>query len=66
MEIDGKALRREMAGKNFTVVGLARTAGITAATLNKILNHSNKARIDTLGKLAKALGVDIYDIAREA
>ena len=63
MQIDVKALHRVMAAKNFTIAGLAREAGITTVTLNNLLKHSNKARIDTVGKLAGALGVDIYDIA---
>ena len=66
MELDVKALRRTMAAKNFTVAGLAREAGVSCPTLNGWLNHNTRPRLDTLGKLARALGVDIYEIAREA
>ena len=65
MMIDVQALHRAMAAKCFTVSGLARAAGVTAVTLNNLLRHSNKARIDTVGKLARALDVDIYTIARQ-
>ena len=65
MQVDAKELRRVMAAKDFTIARLARTAGVTTVTVNNLLNHSNKARIDTVGRLARALGVDIYDIAKD-
>lgn len=65
MQVDAKELRRVMAAKGFTIAALARAARITTVTVNNLLNHSNKARIDTVGKLARALGVDIYDIAKD-
>lgn len=66
MELDVKALRRTIAAKGFTVAGLARAAGVSNPALNGWLNHNKKPRLDTLGKLARALGVDIYEIAKEA
>jgi transcriptional regulator with XRE-family HTH domain len=65
MQIDVKELRRAMAAKGFTIASLARVAGITTVTLNNLLKHNSRARTDTLGKLSRALGVDIYDIVRE-
>ena len=64
MEIDVKALRRAMAAQGFTVKGLAKAAGVSVPALNNWLNKGRKPRIDTLGKLAKALGCDIYDLAK--
>ena len=66
MELNTMALRRAMAEKGFTVVGLARAAGVSCPALNGWLNQGRKPRMDTLGKLAKALGVDIYDLAKVA
>lgn len=65
MQIDEKALKRAMAARNFTNAALARAAGVTNVTIYNLLNHSNRARIDTVGRLARALGVDIYDIAKD-
>lgn len=65
MQVDAKELRRVMAAKGFTIAALAREAGITTVTINNLLNHSNKARIDTVGRLAKALECDIYAIAKD-
>lgn len=65
MQIDVKALRRAMAAQNYTVAGLARAAGVTTVTVNNLLKHSSRARTDTVGKLARVLGVDIYAIAKE-
>lgn len=65
MEIDVRGLRRAMAAKNYSVVSLAEAAGISTTALNGWLNHGRNIRMDTLGKLAKALDVDIYDIAKE-
>ena len=65
MQIDEKALKRAMAARNFTNAALARAAGVTNVTIYNLLNHSNRVRIDTVGRLARALGVDIYDIAKD-
>lgn len=65
MQIDTKALRRIMAAKGFNEASLSREAGISQIVLNNWLTKGSRPRTDTLGKVAKALDVDIYDIARE-
>lgn len=65
MEIKAKELRRAMAAKGFTVTSLSEAAGVAASTINGFLKHGRSSRTDTLGKLARALEVDIYDIAKE-
>ena len=65
MELDAKKLRRAMAAKDYTVAGLARAAGVSTAAVNLWLNHGTRPRFDTIGKLSRALGVDIYDIVKE-
>ena len=65
MKIDVRNLRRAMAAKDFTAAGLAKAAEVAPSSLNNWLNHGTRPRIDTIGRLAKALGVDIYDIAKD-
>ena len=65
MKLDPVKLRRIMAAKNFNVSRLAVAANLSPAAINNWLNHETRPRIDTVGRLAKALEVDIYDIARE-
>lgn len=65
MELDVKALRRAMAARNYTVAGLARAAGVSCPAVNGWLNRGIRPRMDTLGKLARALGVDIFDLVKE-
>lgn len=65
MELNVKALRRLMAAQGYNVASLARAAGVSAQAVNVWLKHGVSPRMDTLGKLAKALNVDIYDIAKE-
>lgn len=65
MELNTREVRRRMAARGYTVKALAEAAGVSHIALSKWLNHGTRPRMDTLGKLAAALGVDIYDIARE-
>lgn len=65
MQIDVRALHRAIAASGQTVASLARDAGISQIVINHWLKGEARPRIDTLGKLAKALDVDIYDIAKE-
>ena len=65
MELDAKKLRRAMAAKDYTVKGLAKAAGVSAGSVNMWLNHGVRPRLDTVGKLSRALGVDICDIVKE-
>lgn len=65
MEVKAKELRRIMAAKGYTVTGLSEAAGIAPSTITGFLKHGRNIRTDTLGKLARALDVDIYDIAKD-
>lgn len=66
MELDVKRLRVLMAEKGFNVKSLARTAGVSACAVNLYVNHGTRPRLDSLGRLAKALGVDVMEIVKEA
>lgn len=65
MQIDVRALRRAIAASGQTVASLAKEADVSQMTIGNWLKGEANPRIDTLGRLAKALGVDIYDIAKE-
>ena len=54
-----------MAAKNFNVSNLAEAAGLSPTAINNWLNHGTRPRIDTIGRLAKALEVDIFDLTEE-
>lgn len=65
MEVDVKRLRVLMAEKGFNVASLARVSGLSPCAINLWLNHGVKPRIDSLGKLIKALNVSLDDIMKE-
>lgn len=65
MRLDPVKLRRIMAAKNFNVSNLAEAAGLSPTAINNWLNHGTRPRIDTIGRLAKALEVDIFDLTEE-
>ena len=46
-----------IASKNMTQAELADKAGLSRASVNKLLKHGRKPTLPTLGKIAKALGV---------
>lgn len=65
MKLDSVKLRRIMAAKNFNVSRLAEAANLSPAAINNWLNHGTNPRIDTVGRLAKALEVDIFDLMED-
>lgn len=65
MKLDVKQVRRLMAAKEFNVKTLAETSGVSYPALKGWLSCGRRPRMDTLGKLARALDVDIYDIAKD-
>lgn len=65
MKLDPVKLRRIMAAKNLNVSRLAETASLSPTAINNWLNHGTRPRLDTIGRLAKALEVDIFDLTKE-
>lgn len=65
MELNVRALQAAMMAKGYNVVSLARAAGLAPATVNLYINHGAKPRLDNMGKLARALGVDPFDLVKE-
>ena len=66
MDIDQKKLKLAMMEKGFNVASLARAAGMSPAAVNLYVNHGVKPRLDSLGKVVKALGVPVMEIVKEA
>lgn len=52
------ALRNERVAAGLTVRKLANLSGVHFTTINELETGKRKAELVTLGKLAKALGVD--------
>lgn len=58
--IDRNRLELAKADACFSSGDLQKAAGVSPSTYNRALNHATTAK--TVGKLAKALGVDVLDI----
>lgn len=62
LKLDIFKLRLEQARACFTVEELAVKAEISRISLSRILSGENKATPKTIGKLARALNVDVTEI----
>ena len=61
MKIEQSKFELALAKARLTKAGLAGKAGISAATITKLLAGNNSTPI-TVGKIAAALGVDVSEI----
>lgn len=59
-------LRRMREETGFTQVGLARTSGVDRGTIIKIERGQRSPTVETLAKLARAMGVEISDFFPKA
>lgn len=66
MKLDALKLKLAMAERGFTCSLLSEKSGVSMNNINLILNHQRTPRLDTLGKIAKALGVPVMDLVKEA
>ena len=57
MEVNAQKVKSAMMDARLNVATLAKKSGVSPAALNMILNHGKRARLDTIGKIAAALGV---------
>lgn len=62
--VDRPRIRALTAEKGLTAAGLIRKSGVSQGTLLNVMAGIRTPRTDTLFKIAKALGVDVKDIAR--
>lgn len=62
--VDRPRIMALTAEKGLTVAGLIRKSGVSQSTMLNVMTGIRTPRTDTLYKIAKALGVDVKDIAR--
>ncbi len=62
MEISPTKLKELREAKGFSVRGLAREAGISTETVYSVEHGRRQPSIRTLGKIARALGVEARDL----
>lgn len=65
MKLDTQKLKLTIAEKGFNVRTFARAANLSEPGLNLILNHGKQPRLDTLGKLSKALNIPPASLLKE-
>lgn len=65
MEINVKRLRSAMMDAQLNVRSLSKKSGVCPAAINSIINHGKRARIDTIGKLAAALGISGMELVED-
>lgn len=61
MRLDKNKFEKLLLQKEMTVNNLAKASGVSAGSIHRI-RHTLEARPDTVGKMAKALGVGLVDI----
>ena len=54
-----------LAEKGLTQATLAEKTGLSRAGVNKMLNRGTRPRLDTLGKLARVLGVKPSELLQD-
>ena len=62
MKLDEKKLQMILAEKGMMLKDLCESAGIGEITLRNIRQGKSRPRPATIGRIAKALGVDVKDI----
>lgn len=62
MRINREAFNIALANSGLLLNQLCETAGVTPPAVNRILNNKREARPQTVGKLARALGVSVEEI----
>ncbi len=62
MEINTTKIRELRAAKGLSTRGLAREAGISTETVYSVEHGNRQPSVTTLGKIARALGVEAKDL----
>jgi transcriptional regulator with XRE-family HTH domain len=65
MELNLTAIRVELARKNWNYKDLAKHSNISYSTLISIMTGARNGSIQTMGKIAKGLDVDVTDILKD-
>lgn len=62
MKIDAEKLDFQIADKGMLLKDVAKASGISQNALRAIRTGQSEARIATIGKIAKAIGVGVHEI----
>ncbi len=62
MEVNPTKLKELREAKGLSVRGLAREAGVSTETVYSVEHGHRQPSVKTLGKLARALGVEARDL----
>lgn len=65
MEIDIRKLQVEMARKEMNVQDLASKAGLSFSVIAKYVRGCTRPSTKSIGKIARALGVDVTEIIED-
>lgn len=65
MKLDEKKFERVLADKGLMLKDLCAEAGLAEITLRKIRQKKTTPRPATIGRIAKALNVEVQDIIQE-
>lgn len=65
MNLDYKKMQLLIVGKCWTLAELQREAGLANTTLYQLMKTGRQPTTRTIGKIAKALGVDPAEIIKE-
>ena len=65
LEIDGFKLTLAIAECSLSAVELAEKSGVAQVTIARFKAGTQKARPQTIGKLAKVLGVRVEDLVKQ-
>ena len=65
MKLNRDKLKLLIAEKGFSIRALSRASSVSEAALNLWMNHGKSPRLDTLGRVAGALGVPIQALIAE-
>jgi XRE family transcriptional regulator, regulator of sulfur utilization len=62
MELDGDTLRRVRLSQGLTMQKLGKKAGVNPITIGRLERGYRTPRLETVHKLARALGVELGDL----
>lgn len=67
MEVNAQKIRAAMIDAKLNVRALSQKSGVSEPAINLMLNRKGRrARLDTVGKIAAALGVSGMELLKEA
>lgn len=61
-EVNGKKLMLAIANSGYSAVELAKICGVSQVTIARFKAGTQKARPQTIGKIAKALNIRVEDL----